>query len=72
MKKAPALQLEQVPGERFPDRGAAQRAALPQLVQSMQAVIQDLLERGELVNDNGKIIPGRYHGNGCHHTEDKQ
>jgi hypothetical protein len=57
MKKAPVLQFEQLPGQKFPDREAAQRAAMPQLAESLQAVIQDLLERGELVNIEGKIIP---------------
>jgi hypothetical protein len=72
MKKAPALKLEEIDGQRYPDREAAQRAALPQLSESMQAVIRDLLERGELVNDNGKIIPRpRYGGNGCHPTQVK-
>jgi hypothetical protein len=29
--------------------------------------MRDLLECGELVNDNGKIIPRpRFHENGCH------
>jgi hypothetical protein len=64
-RRTPALQLEQIPGEQFPDRETAQHAALPQLAESLQAVIRDLLERGELVNDNGKIIPG-------HPREEKQ
>ena len=67
MKKAPVLELEKIPGDRYPNLETAQRAALPQLGESLQTVIRDLLERGELVNDNGKIIPGpRYRGNGCH------
>jgi hypothetical protein len=67
MKKAPVLQLEQIPGHQFPDREAAQRAALPQFSESLQAVIRELIKRGELVNDNGKIIPGScYQGNGHH------
>ena len=69
MKKPPVLQLEEIPGDRYPDRQAAQRAGLPQLSESLQAVIRDLLERGELVNDNGTIDiprPGRFHGNGSH------
>ena len=68
MKKRPVhLHLEQIPGDRYPDLEAAQRAALSSMSESLQAVIRNLLERGELVNDNGKIIPGpRYGGNGCH------
>lgn len=57
MKKTPALQIEEIGGDRFPDRRAAQRAALPLLSENLQAVIRDLLERGELVNVDGKIIP---------------
>ena len=66
MKKKPVhLQLEEIPGTRYPDLEAAQRAALPQLSESLQAVIRDLIERGELVNVDGRIIPGpRYDGNG--------
>jgi hypothetical protein len=67
MKKAPALQLEEIPGDRFPDLETAQRAALPSMSESLQAVIQQLLERGELVHDQGKIDipkPSRYGRNG--------
>jgi hypothetical protein len=66
MKKAPALQLEQIPGDRYPDLQSAQRAALPSMSESLQAVIQELLERGELVNVDGKILPNpdRYGRNG--------
>jgi hypothetical protein len=73
MKKLPALQLEEIPGDQYPDRESAQRAALPQLSESLRAVIQDLLERGELVNDNGNIIPNpsRFHGNGCPSPKEK-
>jgi hypothetical protein len=55
MKKAPALQVEEISGDQYPDLDAAQRAALPLLSSDLQAVIRDLLERGELVNNNGKI-----------------
>jgi hypothetical protein len=66
MKKAPALQLEEVPGDRYPDLQSAQRAALPSMSESLQAVIQELLERGELVNVDGQILPNpaRYGRNG--------
>ena len=59
MKKPPALQVEEIPGDQFPDRETAQRAALPALAEHLGAVLQDLLQRGELVNVNGKIIPNR-------------
>lgn len=58
MKKSPALQVEEIGGNQFPDRNAAQEAALPLLSESFQPVIQDLLKRGVLINVDGKIIPG--------------
>ncbi len=58
MKKAPVLQLEQISGDTFPDRDAAQNAALSLLSENFQAVVQDLLERGVLVNVDGKLLPG--------------
>jgi len=57
MKKAPALQVEEISGDKFPDRHTAQDAALPLISENLQAVIRDLVERGELVNVKGKIIP---------------
>ncbi len=57
MKKAPALQVEEISGDRYADRNAAQGAALSLLSENLQAVIRDLLERGVLVNVDGKIIP---------------
>ena len=59
MRKPPAIQLEHVPGDQFPDRETAQRAALPSLSENLQSVIQGLLERGELVNVGGRILPNR-------------
>jgi hypothetical protein len=57
MRKAPALQVEEISGNQFPDLETAQRASLPAMSESLQAVIRDLLERGVLVNIDGKIIP---------------
>ena len=57
MRKPPSLQVEEISGDKFPDRDTAQDAALPLISASLQAVIQDLLERGVLVNVEGKIIP---------------
>ena len=57
MKKTPPLQVESISGDQHDDLRSAQSAALPSLSASVQAVIRDLLERGVLVNDNGKIIP---------------
>ena len=57
MRKAPALQVEEISGDKFPDRDAAQSAALSLISANLQAVIHDLLERGVLVNSDGKIFP---------------
>ena len=56
-KKAPMIAIEEMPGDKYPDLESAQRAALPLMSASLQAVIRDLLERGVLVEVNGKIIP---------------
>jgi len=57
MSKHPPLQVEEIGGDQFPDRDAAQEAAMALLAESLRAVIRDLLARGVLVNVNGKIIP---------------
>jgi hypothetical protein len=57
MRKPPALQVEEISGNHYPDLKTAQSAALPQLADNLQSVIRDLLERGVLVNVDGKIIP---------------
>ncbi len=57
MKKSPTIQLEEISGTEYLDRETAQQAALSSLSENLQAVIQQLLERGVLVNLNGKIIP---------------
>ena len=57
MRKPPTLKVEEIPGNQFPDLETAQRASLPAMSESLQAVIQDLLARGVLVNIDGKIIP---------------
>lgn len=57
MRHLPNLQVEEIEGNKYPDRAAAQRAALPLISSNLQTVIRDLLERGVLVNVDGKIIP---------------
>jgi hypothetical protein len=59
MRQPPDLQIEEIQGNKYPDRAAAQRAALPLLSSNLQVVIRDLLERGVLVNVNGRIIPAQ-------------
>lgn len=57
MRRSPDLQIEEISGDQFPDLETAQNAALPLLAENLQSVIRALLDRGILVNVNGKIIP---------------
>lgn len=59
MRKPPVVQVEIISGDQFPDLETAQEAALPDIADSLQAVIQDLIDRGILINTDGKIIPQR-------------
>lgn len=56
-RKSPPITIEEIPGDQYPDLETAQRAALPALVDNLESVIRDLLERGDLVIVDGKIIP---------------
>ena len=51
------LQIQEFSGERYPDLGTAQRLALPALVACLEPVIRELISTGELVVENGRIIP---------------
>jgi hypothetical protein len=57
------LQVEEFSGERFPDLGTAQRLALPALAACLEPVIRELISKGELIVENGKIIPNPEKGN---------
>lgn len=57
MRRPPLMQIEEINGDQYADLDTAQRAALPPLAESLGSVIRDLLERGILVNVDGKIIP---------------
>ena len=59
MKKPPALQVEEIKGDKYPDRATAQRAALPLISSNLETVIRDLLKAGVLVVIDGKIIPNQ-------------
>lgn len=56
-RKSPDIVIEEIPGNDYPDLETVQRAALPSLADNLASVIRDLLERGILVNIDGKIIP---------------
>jgi hypothetical protein len=62
MRRAPDLQVEEISGDKFPDRHTAQEAALLSISENLQVIIRDLLERGELVIIDGKIIPNPNQG----------
>ena len=57
------LQVDEFSGERYPDLGTAQRLALPALVACLEPIIGELISRGELVVENGRIIPNPEKGN---------
>ena len=56
-KRAQIMDIEEIPGEKFPDLQSVQIAALPSITESLQSVIRELLESGDLVLINNKIIP---------------
>ena len=51
------LEIEEFSGERYPDLGTAQRLALPALVACLEPIIRELIGTGELIVQNGRIIP---------------
>ncbi len=57
MRKSPALHIEEMGGNRYPNLEAAQRAALPGLASDLAETVRRLLAEGWLINDNGRIIP---------------
>ena len=56
-KKAQVIAIEEKPGDKYAYLESAQRAALPSISESLQAVIRELLESGALINVNGRLIP---------------
>ena len=57
MRRSPDLQVEEISGNQYPDLKTVQDATLSQLANSLQSVIRDLLDRGDLVIKDGKIVP---------------
>ena len=57
------LQVAEHSGKRYPDRGTAQRLALPALAACLEPIIRELINRGELIVENGRIIPNPEKGN---------
>ena len=56
-EKGKALDVQEISGEKYPDLIAAQRLALPALVDCLVPVIHELIDRQELVIRDGRIIP---------------
>jgi len=56
-KQKQPIEVEIKPGKEFETLADARRAALPFLVDSMLGVIQEMLERGELVMKDNQIMP---------------
>ena len=57
------LQVEEFSGDKYPDLGTAQRLALPALAACLEPIIRELISTGELVVENGRIIPNPEKGN---------
>ncbi len=57
MRKAPALQVEEIPGDKFPSLEAAQRAALKETGSDLAETTRRLLADGWLIECKGEIIP---------------
>ena len=51
------LQVEEFSGERYPDLNTARKLALPDFAAALEPIIRELIDRGELVVENGRIIP---------------
>ena len=60
-RKTPPQFLEIHPGQSVPGLADAQRAAIHATAYDLAATIRALLEAGQLVNINGKIIPRENH-----------
>lgn len=56
-KKPVVLDVEELSGDKYPDLMAAQRLALPALVDYLLSVFHDLIDSGELVVGDRRIIP---------------
>jgi hypothetical protein len=56
-RQAQVIAIEEMPGNEYPDLQAAQRAALPFIADSLTDIIREMLESGELVLKDNKIIP---------------
>jgi hypothetical protein len=57
MRKSPPITISEIPGDQYKDLESAQRAAFSLLAENLGSVIRDLLERGDLIIVEGKIIP---------------
>lgn len=57
-KKSPNIVVEEFPGDRYPSLADAQEASLTATAADLVITITKLLEMGELVRRNGKIVPG--------------
>jgi hypothetical protein len=57
MKKAPALQLEEISGDKFLSLEEAQRAALAGTASDLAETFRRLLADGWLIEREGQVIP---------------
>jgi len=57
MDTTTGLKVDEVSGERYPDLAKAQRLALPDFVACLKPIFSNLLESGDLIILDGRIIP---------------
>ena len=57
------LQIGEYSGEKYPDLATAQRLTLPDFVACLEPIIRELISRGELIVENGRIIQNPEKGN---------
>ena len=57
MRKSPALQVEEISGDRYADLKSAQEAALPSIADGIAVSMRRMLSEGWLIVENGQIVP---------------
>lgn len=56
MRKNSPIEIQEIGGDRYPDLDTAWRLAMPMMAKDLAKILQELLEAGELVVVDGKIV----------------
>jgi len=56
-KELVEMEINEFSGDKYSDLVTAQKLALHSFAESLEPIIRDLIEKGELVVLNGRIIP---------------